>query len=47
MLSEMHTKRRKFLHRPGVSGNVLFQTSTDFHRIEEIDQVDVFEDDEL
>lgn len=47
MLSEIHVKRRKFLHRAGISGNVLFQTSTEFDRIEEIHQVDVFEEDEL
>jgi len=47
LLSKTRAKSHKFLHRPGVSGNALFQTSTNLQKGEEVDPVRAFEDGEL
>jgi len=47
MLSEEHARTHKFLHRPGVSGNVLLQTATGLQTTDEAHEMDIFEEDEL
>merc|ERR1712048_249077 len=47
LLSEARAKKHKFLHRPGVAGNALIQTSSSLQKGDEVLQVGLFGDGEL
>merc|ERR1712048_1125883 len=47
LLSEARAKKHKFLHRPGVAGNALMQTSSSLQKGDEVPRVGLFGDGEL